>query len=1169
MFSPFTVLGLFFGYMLLLFLVARWVEKQAALNHNLASNPWVYSLSLGIYCTAWTYYGSVGKATLSGFLFFGVYLGPTCAMFLWWLLVRKMIRLKSDFRITSLADLLAARYGKSLLVGALVSLIALFGTLPYIALQLKSILTSFHIISGTANVNYGPLPLLDITILVLLIGFICAFGLRRIDPTERHQGMMVIIAFESLFKLLALMVIGVFVTFFLYDGINDILQQAEKAQLSRSFDELPNAYVNWFSFLLLSVAAIIFLPRQFHVAVVENSDERHLATAVWFLPLYLLLITLFAVPIAMAGLLSGLPASKADFFVLHLPLQAGQPLLSLLAFLGGFSAATSMIMVTSMAMAIMLSNYLLQPLLHRFTMLAFLRRQILPLRWLIVTIFIFFGYGFYRLIGNSYMLVNIGIFSFVAILQFVPVTICGLFWRQANRSGALLALSGGFCVWFYTIIVPALIHSGWVAKELLDNGPWGIALLRPEHLLGLQVLPAIPHAIFWSMIINIGGLLIGSLIGKTTEDEIDTADRFVNSLSDQWTEPQQLTLPADIDLDSKLLVLHQLLEQYFRDDTASRIIRRILDELDLTDKKTVSILSLSNLFDSVETVLTGAIGAASAHSVLSQTALFLPDEREALSQTYREMMVSMRISPLELKQKISYYKERDDLLTSHARALEEKIWERDKEIASRQMAEIALMESKERFQELADLLPEIVYETDLSGRLTYANQAAFSVTGYGPSDLEEGFNITDIIAPEDQSRARANFRMLLNRQFPEKREYKIKQQDGRHFYAVARSALILRDGRPVGVRGILVNIDDLKQTEHELRQLRNLLRNIIDSMPSLVIGVDLSGKITQWNQQAAGFTGSSFATAHGRPLIELFPQLQPIEDQLLQAIKNQQPLEKLKMPLQVDSLLRHMNLTLYPLHDAESQGAVIRIDDVTERIKIEETMVQTEKMLSVGGLAAGMAHEINNPLAGILQSIQVVENRLNSQLAKNRKVADECDIDLEAMHNYMTKRRLPEMFTAVKGAAQRAAKIVDNMLSFSRKSDKDFAPHALADLLDRTLDLISNDYSLQDRYDFRQVEIHRDFDAQLPKVPCESSQIQQVLLNLFKNGAQAMMEWEQQTEQPCFSLRLCRRGDMAQIEIADNGPGMNEETRRRIFEPFSPPRGLESVPGSDFRCPIS
>lgn len=344
--------------------------------------------------------------------------------------------------------------------------------------------------------------------------------------------------------------------------------------------------------------------------------------------------------------------------------------------------------------------------------------------------------------------------------------------------------------------------------------------------------------------------------------------------------------------------------------------------------------------------------------------------------------------------------------------------------------------------------------------------------------------------------------------------------------------------------------DALFRATADLNRERNYVQNIINSMPSVVVGVDLEGHITHWNMGAEDLTGVKPNEAHGKRLSAIFPLLADAMEKVQTAIQTRMPQSDSKVLHVQDGQTCFSDVTVYPLVANGVEGAVIRMDDVADRVRIEDMMVQSEKMLSVGGLAAGMAHEINNPLAGILQNVQVLRNRLAGNIPKNIDTAIECGIEFEALERYMQKRGLPPMIDAVIESGTRAARIVDNMLSFSRRSGSSLKRHSLPELLDKTVELASNDYDLKKKYDFRQIEIRREYEKGLPQITCEGSQLQQVFLNILKNGAQAMASHIPSGKPPLLTLRIRRNRGHLDIEIEDNGPGMDDATRKRAFEPF-------------------
>jgi Na+/proline symporter/signal transduction histidine kinase len=557
--NKFVVLFFSFGYLALLFGVAYAAERRSAASKSLVANPYVYALSMAVYCTAWAYYGSVGRAAHQGLSYVGIYLGPGLLAPAWWLVLRKIIRVCRQQRLTSIADFISARYGKSASLGALATVVCVLGIIPYIALQIKAIASSYVVLTGGGSSHASSPAMLTAGALAV---FTILFGVRSVEATERHEGMVLAVALESLLKLLAFLLLGVFVTYSLFGGFADLFNQAAAVPALRQLFTLKGAGTSsaeWLTLLVLSMSAVLLLPRQFQVAVVENTDEDHLRKAMWLFPLYLLVINVFVLPIAFGGMLKlGGRGLDADTFVLALPLAAGHPWLALLTYLGGLSAASSMIIVETIALSVMLSNHLLMPWLVRVPAarpevqgrwFAYLSRIALQSRRLAVVAVLALAYGYYMVVGRQLPLVNTGLVSFAAVAQFMPVVLGGLYWKGGTRRGATLGLLAGFVVWFYTLVLPTLLRPGQLTSMLLTEGPGGISWLRPGTLFGLEGLDYLSHGLFWSWVFNLGSYVGLSLAVPPTPLELRQADVFVDvfrrrSLAEEVTSwPSRTPLP--------------------------------------------------------------------------------------------------------------------------------------------------------------------------------------------------------------------------------------------------------------------------------------------------------------------------------------------------------------------------------------------------------------------------------------------------------------------------------------------------------------------------------------------------------------------------------------------------------------------------------------------------
>jgi Na+/proline symporter/nitrogen-specific signal transduction histidine kinase len=533
-----------FAYLGVLFAVAYYGDRRAGAGRSIIANPYIYALSLAVYCSTWTFYGSVGRAASSGIGFLPIYLGPTLMVALWWYVMRKIIRISKAYRITSIADFIASRYGKSQMLGGLVTVIAVLGVVPYISLQLKAISSSFTILLHYPRIVMPAaavaLPFMKdsaLYIAMTLAAFAILFGTRHLDATERHEGMVAAIAFESVVKLLAFLAVGAFVTFGVYRGFGEIFGRAQEAPKLRALMTVPetgSSYGTWASLTFLSMLSIMCLPRQFQISVVENVDEDHLGKAIWLFPLYLLLINVFVLPITLGGLML-FPAGgvDADTFVLTLPMAQQKEALALLAFVGGLSAGTGMVIVETIALSTMVCNDLVMPVLLRQTWLRLNERQdvsglLLSIRRLAIAAILMLGYVHFRAAGEAYALVATGLISFAAVAQFAPAIFGGIYWTGGTRNGAIAGLSAGFAVWAYTLLLPSFAKSGWLPLDLLTEGPLGIALLKPQELFGLTGLDEISHGLFWSMLANIGIHVGVSLAGTRRVAETSQATLFVD-----------------------------------------------------------------------------------------------------------------------------------------------------------------------------------------------------------------------------------------------------------------------------------------------------------------------------------------------------------------------------------------------------------------------------------------------------------------------------------------------------------------------------------------------------------------------------------------------------------------------------------------------------------------
>src|SRR5208283_4817711 len=602
MFAPLNIFIFVLCYLGLLFVLAYYAEKKEKAGRSIVNNPYIYSLSLAVYCTSWTFYGSVGKAATSGLSFLPVYLGPTIMAALWPIILKRIVRIARTNRITTISDFIGSRYGQSIFLSALVTLVAVAGLAPYIGLQIKAIISTSAIISGkTSGGAAGGL------FISLILGvFAIIFGARRLDFSERHGGLVFATAFASIVKLGAFIFVGVFVTFGLFEGFNDILgriRQSNHSMLLHLGVGSGTPYSEWLAILFLSMMAIMFLPRQFHMSVVENHDEAHIDKAAWLFPLYLFLINIFVIPIAFGGLLLGGAGTEAVYFVLTLPLNHGEKYLSLLAFIGGFSAATSMVIVESLALSTMVMNSIIMPSLIKFQENVRFPFILLNIKRLVIIGVVFLGYLFMVLIGESYSLVDMGLKSFEAVTLFAPAFLLGLYWNRGNKKGAIAGLIAGFVVLSYTLILPAAIRSGIVKDEGIVALIVNSEMFNPNSLFGIEAFGKWGHSLFWSMLLNVVIYVGVSLSTKRSGQEERQALLFVESYGGAKKH-------------------------------------RTADELTPKD--------LAELRDEAEKALSGAIGSSIAAIIFENKLVLTEKERKEISESMLQITESLRLSSLEL-----------------------------------------------------------------------------------------------------------------------------------------------------------------------------------------------------------------------------------------------------------------------------------------------------------------------------------------------------------------------------------------------------------------------------------------------------------------------------------------------------------------------------------------
>ncbi len=672
-----TVLIVSLAYVGLLFAVATWGDaKSTARAKHRRPKPLIYALSLAVYCTSWTYFGSVGAASRTGFDFIPVYLGPILLFALGAPLISRVVLLAKGQNIASIADFIAARYGKNEGLGALVAIIATIGIVPYISIQLKALSFSLQTMmdaSGWSNAAWLPETMggdLALFVTIALAAFAMLFGTRHIDATEHQDGLMLAIAVESVVKLMAFLTVGLFVVFGLAGGPSALLDIAQKTpEIANVFSQGPDGG-RWITVTFLSACAMLLLPRQFHVAVVENAHGNDVRRAAWLFPLYLVAINIFVAPIAIMGL-ALLPGVDGDTYVLALPVAAQANGIAFIAFVGGVSAATAMVIVETIALAIMISNNVIVPLvllrqgennIFQHSPSGDKSPALITIRRMIICLILALAYVYFWSAGNSAALAQTGLISFAAVAQFAPAFFGGLMWRNATARGAVAGILAGFVVWAFTLLIPSFVDSGWIDNRILIDGIFGIAALKPRQLLGLEFDP-LTHGVIWSLTCNIAAYVGFSLMRAPSRIEQLQANIFTAQDLQGTANPGFRLWRSSI----SMALLEQTVARYLGSERARAAFADLAASRDMDDdpKLEADIVSLNH----GEHLVASAVGPASSRLVMalllerhaqgSRKAMQLLDDASTAIQASRKLLQSAIDN---MPQGIAVFSERGDLI---------------------------------------------------------------------------------------------------------------------------------------------------------------------------------------------------------------------------------------------------------------------------------------------------------------------------------------------------------------------------------------------------------------------------------------------------------------------------------------------------------------------------
>ncbi|VAW04034.1 Sensor histidine kinase [hydrothermal vent metagenome] len=622
MLQTWVIISVSLAYVGMLFAIAYYGDKRSlARPLDRPRNKYraiIYSLTLAVYCTSWAFYGTSGQTAATGWIIAPTYLGSILVLVLGWPFLIKLITVAKKQNITSVADFLSSRYGKSQQLAILVTFVAAMGVVPYIALQLKAVSTSYNVLTGKVVQGFAGISFWEDTaifVAALMALFTILFGTRNIKSNEHHEGMMLAIAFESIVKLAAFIIVGLFITYGLFGGFDDISARIARDSAIQDIFDSGSRSNSFLTSVVLGMAAIFCLPRQFHVLVVENSEPGDIRLARWLFPIYLLGMSLFIFPVAAAGLLTPAAGSNQDFYILTLPLTVGRTDLALLAFIGGLSAATSMVIVGAVALSTMVSNDVIMPLILRMKWLRLDERRdiswmLLLIRRVTIVAIMFLAYFYYRMVVSFDALASIGLLSMVLAAQFAPSIIGGLYWKSATHKGAMAGLLAGFMVWSYTLLIPLIVRAGWLSGVILDEGLFGSFLLRPESLFGLTGLTHVTHGLIWSMGFNLFCFILVSRLTRHSLIEHIQAATYVDSGLDD-NKGQSLLIRSS----AKVSDMMALGERFVGRVQARQAFSNFAAERD--EPLSPNSLAHDELIMFTEHLLAGAIGSATARVVIN------------------------------------------------------------------------------------------------------------------------------------------------------------------------------------------------------------------------------------------------------------------------------------------------------------------------------------------------------------------------------------------------------------------------------------------------------------------------------------------------------------------------------------------------------------------------
>jgi PAS domain S-box-containing protein len=1112
MFSGLTITLLAVGYLGLLFAIA-YLGDQSRVGKEWAGNPFIYSLSLAVYCSSWTFYGAVGRASTSGWEFLATYIGPAIVFIFAWQVLEKINRVSKQQNITTISDFISSRYGKSQTVAVLVTTIAVLGTIPYIALQLKAVAVSYNAIAPGATETLSAGSDTALVVALMMAVFAILFGTRHIDATEHHEGLVLAVAFESIIKLAAFLAVGLFVTFEMFGGLESTVAAVRNELDAAANFNRPLTEGSFITEIILACGAAICLPRQFHVTIVENTRTGNLRMARWLFPLYLMALALFVLPIATAGN-TYLPYHPlgADSYVLSLPLAAGHEYLASFVFIGGLSAATSMVIVAVITLATMVCNDIVIPILLRIPSLRLAETRdlgslLLSVRRITIFCLLLMGYFYYRILGDQGSLASFGLLAFVAAVQFLPAILGAVYWTQGNRYGAIAGLSAGFALWVYTLVIPALSGAKLI-PDAFDPVILAPEWLAPTTLFGLTTLDPLTHGVIWSLGLNSLFYILGSkLLSARLVDRIQ-ASAYVDSQRDPNSEPGRQTTPvtvSDLQLLAERFLGIRRTQQAFNDFAIQRN----------EDPSPPSERAHPDLIQFTERLLAGVIGASSARIVMDST---------------------LRGKSMQLGDVVAIVDEASQALRFNRSLLQSTIENVTLGISVVDQ-KLRLVAWNQRFIEMFDF-PEELITVGRPIEEIFRYNAIHGEYGDSAKSIDE-------LVEERMEMLRSRTQHDFERYRPDGKVLEVRGNP-------------MPDG---GYVSTYMDITEHKRTEEALRESEENVRIYTDSVPVMITYLDPEQNFLFVNKTFADAMELDRHTIAGTPSHSVFSETeyllrQPYVERVLQGqrVSFEAPLPTL------DDSHRVAELTMIPhIGDyGDVLGYFTLYQDITERriaeLAIKETNENLEKRVTERTQALQLVNKElrkENTIRALMEDElrQAKSDAEDANLGKTRFLA-------AASHDLLQPLNAARLFTSaltqksheeetrqlvenVDGALRSAEELITALLDISKLDAGALEPKLSHFSLEAVFSNLTNEFRAM--ADKKNLEFKSVACKQV--VYSDQTLLRRVLQNFISNAIRY-------TTQGKVLLGARRVGNKLRLEVWDTGVGIAPDKIGEVFEEF-------------------